>query len=166
MDNKESQLLTLRENASNQLAQIKDIETGTDFIDRVKALETYAKATKQDAEMVKMIQEQKIRSMRILGKLLEETEFDKGSAGQGNPNWLGGRELPPPNEPKPRLSDYGITKDESSTYQTIAAIPEDEFNKQMDELKDNNSTVKEITITRFKNVGKEYKKRKQDKRSS
>lgn len=34
----------------------------------------------------------------------------KGSAGHGNPNWLGGRELPPPNELKPRLSNYRITK--------------------------------------------------------
>jgi hypothetical protein len=155
MDNKESQLLTLRENASNQLAQIKDIETGTDFIDRVKALETYAKATKQDAEMVKMIQEQKIRSMRILGKLLEETDLGGNREQNLKQNTESSTTQP---SVKPTLSDYGITKDESSTYQTIAAIPEDEFNKQMDELKDNNSTVKEITITRFKNVGKEYKR--------
>ena len=150
MNNQENQLLQLRENASQQLAQIKDIETGTDFLDRVKALETYAKATKQDAEMVKIIQEQKIRSMRILGKLLEQTQVSKNA----NPK----KSLVGNNDQTKTLSDYGITKDESSTYQTIAAIPDDEFNRQMDELKSNDSAVKEITITRFKNAGKEYKR--------
>ena len=156
MTNQENQLLQLRENASQQLAQIRDIETGTDFLDRVKALETYAKATKQDAEMVKIIQEQKIRSMRILGKLLEQTEFQQGARGnKSNQYEVESKDTTPP---KPTLSDYGITKDESSTYQTIAAIPDDEFNRQMDELKSNDSAVKEITITRFKNAGKEYKR--------
>lgn len=152
------QIIALRDNATSQLMQIKDIESATEFIDKTKALETYAKATKQDAEMVKLIQEQKIRSMRILGKLIEQTEFNTGSRGQFNgKDSSGGLSILPPEDAKPTLSDFGITKDESSTYQTIAAIPQEHFESHMEELKADNSAVKEITITRFKNVGKEYK---------
>lgn len=155
---KELQIISIRDDAKSQLMQIKDIDSGTDFLDKTKALEAYAKATRQDSEMVKMIQEQKIRSMRILGQLLEQTDLNTGSAGSGNPNWLGGSNTRHPSE-KPTLSDYGITRDESSTYQTIAAIPIDVFEQQMDEIKADTSTVKEITITRFKNVGKDFKQK-------
>lgn len=159
---KELQIVQLRENASHQLAQIKDIETGVDFIDRVKALEIYAKATKQDAEMVKMIQEQKIRSMRILGKLLEETELDKGTAGQLNgKDSSGGSIVKPLENDKPRLSDFGISKKESHTYQTIAAIPEPEFERQIEEVQAADSTVKELTVSSFYNIGKTIKRRQE-----
>jgi len=53
-----------------------------EILSKVKALEAYARATKQDAEIVLMVQEQKLRSMRILGKLLEETEISKNASNQ------------------------------------------------------------------------------------
>ena len=160
MNDTSLQLIQLRENASNQLAQIKDIETGVNFLDKIKALETYAKATKQDSEIVKQVQEQKIRSMRILGKLLQETEFESGARGvPGNQYTL--VELPKETPPKPRLSDFGISRKESHTYQTIAAIPAPEFEKQIEEVQSNDSTVKELTVSSFYNTGKTIKRREE-----
>jgi len=137
--------------------QIKDIDSAKDFIDKTKALETYAKATKKDAEMVMLIQEQKIRSMRILGELLKATDFDKGAMGiPGNQYSLVRSNNT--TTPKPTLADYGLTKDESSVCQTIAAIPETVFEDQMHEIKTSDSLAKEITVTRFKNSGRDYKR--------
>lgn len=155
MDDKSNQIISLRDSARQQLAQIKDLDEGKGYLDKMKALEAYAKATKQDAEMVMMIQEQKIRSMRILGELLKETDFDN----QGGDRRSEQYKTRLPNETvKPMLSDFGISKKESHTYQTIAAIPDEEFDSQINELKQTDSTVKEITVSRFANIGKHYKR--------
>ena len=69
--------LQLRDNAREQLAQIKDIETGTDYLNKVKAIEVWAKAERKDAELQNAIAEQKIRTQRILGNLLKENEVSK-----------------------------------------------------------------------------------------
>ncbi len=39
------------------------------------------------------------------------------------------------NEEVPALKDLGLTKNESSTYQKIASIPEDVFEQEMDRAK-------------------------------
>ena len=57
--------LILRDNAKQQLAQIKDIETGVEYLNKVKAIETWAKAEKKDAELQNIIAEQKLRTQRI-----------------------------------------------------------------------------------------------------
>ena len=69
--------LLLRENAQAQLAQIKTLESGVDYLNKVKAIEVWAKAEKKDAELQNMIAEQKIRTQRILGQLLKESDLSK-----------------------------------------------------------------------------------------
>lgn len=156
IQDKEGQIIALREDAKRQLAEIKTIDDGVGYVSKVKAIEAYAKATKQDADIVMMVQEQKIRSMRILGQLLRETEFEAGARGRpGNQYSL--VESHDETPPKPTLSDFGITKNESSTYQTIAEIPEEELEKQFEQIKGKDSAVSEITINRFKNLGKGFK---------
>lgn len=49
--------LELRDNAKHQIQQIKDIETGTDYLNKVKTIETWAKAEKMDAELQNTIAE-------------------------------------------------------------------------------------------------------------
>ena len=78
-------VLMLRDNARQQLAEIKTIETGVNYLNKVKAIEVWAKAEKKDAELQNMIAEQKIRTQRILGQLLKESEVSKNAgARQGN----------------------------------------------------------------------------------
>ena len=90
--------LQLRDNAKQQLAEIKTIETGVEYLNKVKAIETWAKAEKKDAELQNIIAEQKLRTQRILGGLLK-TDLKHNS----NQYVAGNKEVP-------ALSDFGITK--------------------------------------------------------
>ena len=121
--------LQLRDNARFELEQIKTIETGVEYLNKVKAIETWAKAEKKDAELQNMIAEQKIRTQRILGRLLRESELDKGG---GNVKNHRSTRL---TSEKPQLKDYGITKYQSSTFQKIADIPEPAFEGFIEEKK-------------------------------
>jgi 16S rRNA G966 N2-methylase RsmD len=154
---KEQQIIAMREDAQRQLVAIKTIDEGAEYLSKVKALEAYARATKQDAEIVLMVQEQKLRSMRILGKLLEETEISKNASNQ---YLVGNEEVPS----KPRLADLGITKNESSAYQKIASIPEEVFEQQIEAAKEQKSTTAEITTSGMLRVAKQesFERCKQD----
>lgn len=148
--------LQLRDNAQQQLAQIKTIETGIEYLNKVKAIEVWARAEKKDAVLQNMIAEQKIRTQRILGNLLKENEISKNG---GNPNWS-----KPTTNSNPVLSDYGITKDQSSTFQKIASLPEELFEAEIATAKAESEKRIELTTSRMLNAAKEYEqaKKKQD----
>lgn len=144
--------LALRENAQAQLAQIKTLESGIDYLNKVKAIEVWAKAEKKDAELQNMIAEQKIRTQRILGQLLKESEVSKNG---GNPNWS-----KPTTNSNPTLSDFGITKDQSSTFQKIAALPEEIFEAEIATAKEESEKRVELTTSRVLFAAKEYEQQK------
>lgn len=118
---KQDQALILREQASQQLAQIRNIEQGTEYLSKVKGIEAWAKAEKQDAEMMTMIAEQKLRTQRILGQLIKQgQEAGELRSQQDNRHSTSN---------KKELVDIGITKRQSKTYKDIASIPEPAFNE-------------------------------------
>ena len=154
----EQQIIAMRENAQRQLAAIKTIDEGAEYLSKVKALEAYARATKQDAEIVLMVQEQKLRSMRILGKLLDETELHSGGdSGRNQHGEYMPRSQSSTGAEKPRLADLGITKNESSAYQKIASIPSDVFEEQIQAIKNDTSTTSEITTSGMLRVAQQIK---------
>ena len=108
----ENMALALRDNARNELMKIKDVESGVDYLNKVKAIEVWAKAEKKDAELQTLIAEQKIRTQRILGKLLHESEISK--SGYAPMKKVESNDTTPL-----RLSDIGLTKDQSSAFQKI-----------------------------------------------
>lgn len=142
--------LELRDNAKYQLQQIKTIETGVEYLNKVKAIETWAKAEKKDAELQNMIAEQKIRTQRILGQLLRDSDLDKG----GRP---GKENL---SQPMTGLSDFGITRNESSTFQKIAALPEEIFEAEIATAKAETEKRIELTTSRMVIAAKEYEQAK------
>ena len=146
-------VLVLRENAKQQLAEIKTIETGINYLNKVKAIEVWAKAEKKDAELQNMIAEQKIRTQRILGQLLKESEVSR--AGYGDQKSESRHTTP-----KTHLSDFGITKDQSSTFQKIAALPEDIFENEIATAKAESEKRIELTTSRVLNAAKEYEQQK------
>jgi hypothetical protein len=115
---KQEMALTLRERAANQLAEIRSIETGVEYLSKVKGIEAWARAEKQDAQMMTMIAEQKLRTQRILGQLIkqgqEAGEIKKKGETHSNSK---------------SLSEIGIRIQDSKIYQDIASIPEPAFNE-------------------------------------
>ncbi|KKN36153.1 hypothetical protein LCGC14_0776360 [marine sediment metagenome] len=65
---------------------------------------------------------------RRLGVMLAETEKNRGTAGQAKGrDSSGGPVVLPPEDDTPTLSDLGITKMQSSRWQTAARVPEDTY---------------------------------------
>lgn len=118
---KQDQALILREQASQQLAQIRNIEQGTEYLSKVKGIEAWAKAEKQDAEMMTMIAEQKLRTQRIIGQLIKQGEKD-GEIITKHDNR---------HSRKDKLSylDVGIQPKNAQRWKQIASIPEPAFNE-------------------------------------
>ena len=143
--------LQLRDNAKQQLAEIRTIETGVEYLSKVKAIETWAKAEKKDAELQNLIAEQKLRTQRILGGLLKESGVSKNGGFS-----IGNKEVP-------MLSDYSITKNESSAFQKIASLPQEMFEEEISIAKEETNKRIELTTSRMLTAAKQYEKDKKRK---
>ncbi len=73
-----NQILVLRDNAKNELLQIQTVEEGISYMNKLKSIEVWVKAEKKDAELQNIIAEQKLRTQRILGTLLENEDMHGG----------------------------------------------------------------------------------------
>jgi phage N-6-adenine-methyltransferase len=139
--------LILRNNARQELMQIKDIETGIEYLSKVKAVEVWAKAEKKDAELQNLIAEQKIRTQRILGQLIKEGQ-ERGEIAIKEDNLKKGPEVPQGDIGKQTLSEIGITRNQSSMFKTIAEIPEKKFENYIAEKKTAvDNAVNELTTS-------------------
>lgn len=151
--NDESVAISLRDNARADLMQIKSIEEGVTYLNKVKSIEVWVKAEKKDAELQNIIAEQKLRTQRILGGLLKDSEKQNGARD-------GKTEYP---KETPLLSDYGVTKKQSSTFQQIASIPEKAFNEFIREKKEAvNEAVAELTTAGAVRLAKSLKHKEED----
>jgi len=99
--------------------EVKDIR------DKAVALEAYAKqANNMEAERQCALI--RVRAERKCGQMLRDTEKAKGAAGTSSNQYQ--KEVQSHDVTAPKtLSDMGITKDQSSTWQKLANVPEDEF---------------------------------------
>ena len=134
--------LMLRDEAQKQLAQIKTVESGVEYLNKVKAIETWAKAEKKDAILQNAIAEQKVRTQKILGGLLIDNTKELKARSKGTT----------------QLSDFQITKDQSSTFQKIASMPEELFEKEIAQAKDESNKRIELTTSRLLKAAKQYEK--------
>ena len=145
--------LELRDNAKQQLAEIKTIESGVEYLNKVKAIEVWAKAEKKDAELQNLVAEQKLRTQRILGGLIEKGFENKEINTRGNPTLAVSAKVA-----KPTLKDNGISHYQSKTFQKIAELPEDLFEEQIRLVLEKNNNQTELTTARLLKVAKDYKK--------
>lgn len=147
----ESVAISLRDNARADLMQIKSIEEGVTYLNKVKSIEVWVKAEKKDAELQNIIAEQKLRTQRILGKLIKDGQgrgeiADKGKCTTGE-----------------HLDEIGITRKQSSTFQQIASIPEKAFNEFIREKKEAvNEAVAELTTAGAVRLAKSLKHKEED----
>lgn len=136
-------VLALRDNAKQQLQQIKDVETGVEYLNKVKGIEVWARAEKKDADLQNMIAEQKIRTQRILGQLIKDGQ-ERGEIASLKTNARKEFDFEKPKS----LSDIGISAKESSTFQTIASIPTEKFESFIEEKKQRvDDAVMELTTS-------------------
>lgn len=111
--------------ACHAIDEVKDIR------DKARALELYARQA-NDTGLERQVHDIRVRAERRAGQLLSEAPKAVG----GQPYQSGratGRQSTParqPERPKP-LAEVGISKDQSSQWQKLAAVPDDEFEKEM-----------------------------------
>lgn len=141
--------LQLRDNAKYELEQIKDLETGVEYLNKVKAIEVWVKAEKKDAELQNIIAEQKLRTQRILGQLIMDGQ-ENGEIRKPALNNLASSAM--------RVEDFGINHKQSSAFQQIAEIPEKTFEEYIQEKKQAvNNAVAELTTTGAVRLAKSLK---------
>jgi N6-adenosine-specific RNA methylase IME4 len=129
-------------------------------LNKVKAIEIWAQAEKKDAELQNMIAEQKIRTQRILGKLIQEGQ-KRGEIRK--PNEPDSMYVPGGDIPK-TLDEIGISRKESSTFKTIADIPEEVFESAISAKNaDTGKAESELTTTSMVKVAHEVKKQQRAK---
>jgi len=120
------------EEAKRALAAAHRVDEVKSIRDKAEAMAAYARQAK-DTQLVQYATEIKVRAERRCGELLRTTEKNKG----GNPN-LSRRST----GSLPTLESIGITRDESSRYQQLAAMPDKHFETAVATAKD---TVGQVT---------------------
>lgn len=103
--------------AAYAVDEVKDIR------DKARAIETYARQAK-NVEAERQACEIRLRAERKCGELLRERDKAKG----GQPYQSG--HVTGSGEPKP-LDDLGITRNQSSQWQKLAAVPPDLFEQEL-----------------------------------
>jgi hypothetical protein len=91
-----------------------------DIRDKAEAMAAYARQAK-DSELIQYATEIKVRAERKCGELLARTEKNTGAKGVGK------SALPVLEGTPPTLAEMGISHNESSRYQQLAAMPDDHF---------------------------------------
>jgi hypothetical protein len=107
--------------AKRAIAEYRTVDEVKDFRDKALAIEAYAKQA-NDFDLEYDAAVARVRAERKCGELLAETE--KAKAGRPPIN----RSNQTTNLESPKtLAEMGVTKDQSSKWQKLAAIPEKEF---------------------------------------
>lgn len=117
--------------ARTALAEAHRVDEVKDIRDKALALAAYAQQAK-DTEMVGWATEIKIRAERRAGELLREMEKTGERAGRGQPKVM---------SHDTTLPDLSISRDQSSRWQKLADIPEQEFEDRIVEQKHEDGVV-------------------------
>lgn len=115
------------EAARQAIAEYKTVDEVKDFRDKALAIEAYAKQA-NDYELERDAAIARVRAERRCGELLADMEKAHGARGIGS-NQHRRIEVPSHDTRAPprTLSDMGVTYDQSSKWQRLAAVPEAEF---------------------------------------
>jgi hypothetical protein len=105
-----------------------NVDEAKDIRDKALAVAAYARQA-QDRDLITWASEIKLRAERRTGELLREIEKPTGDQYGGRHSKDGRRA--PPSKSQPRLKDLGISHDQSSDWQKLAAIPEPEFERRL-----------------------------------
>lgn len=128
--------------AKQQIMIAHDIQDLKDMRDKAEAIRQYTKQAGESLEIQNHAAEVKLFAERKIGVLIPEQR----AAGK----------LPDPKDGRPKkgndvlpLSDYGISKMQSSRYQALASIPEDDFEARIEERKAEGEEVTQADMLRL-----------------
>lgn len=129
--------------AKSELAKATNIDEVKTIRDKAEALRVYAKQAGECLEMQNQCAEIKIRAERRAGEMLKNMPKNTGGG-----DTSGGNIVQPPQEP-PKLSDIGINKSQSSRWQKIAEIPEEDFEKHIIETKEKKGELTSYSVQKL-----------------
>jgi len=125
--------------AKRELALANSIDEVKEIHDRAEALRNYAKAADLSLEMQNLCAELRLRAERKAGELLKE-EIKPGNPQLSSDSTIGKIK---------NLSDFGLSRYNSSTWQKIASIPEPEFENFLTEQKENKEEITTASALRL-----------------
>jgi uncharacterized protein YjiS (DUF1127 family) len=126
------------EQARFALAECQRVDEVKDIRDKAEAMAAYARQAK-DTELIQFATEIKVRAERKCGELLRDSaERGERATALGNVN----PKTKVSNDATPTLADIGITRDQSSRYQSLASMSEAHFETAVATAKD---TAGEVT---------------------
>ena len=134
----EANILTHFDRARQELELASSVDEVKAIRDKAEALRQYAKQSRLSLDMQNRCAEIRIRAERRAGDLLKEME--KRPPG---PTPLQNRSHDATDLP-PRLEDLGISKSQSSRWQLIASIPEEDFEDRVESLESNRQGIDEF----------------------
>ena len=152
--------ITKFDEAYNALMVAKTIDEIVQIRDRAEMLRLYYRQQADSFEMQQASAEIRLRAERKAGVILKDMPKNKGTRGQLNGRDSSGpisEEVPEDNTPT--LDDLGISYKESSQFQAIADIPEEEFETEIAKTK---NTQKELTTRQLLKLAKEIERKKAD----
>ncbi len=148
-DNSASGLIMV-EQAKALLVQATSLGEVKDIRDKAAALQNYMKQASESLEAQNAAAEVKIRAERRAGEIL--AEMPKAVGGEAYHETPTGCIV----QPVPSLSDLGIEKTAAHRWQTIAVLPEDDFEEHIAEAKESG---RELTSSAVYKEAKQYKAR-------
>jgi hypothetical protein len=133
------------EAARSALAECQRIDEVKDIRDKAEAMAAYARQAK-DTELIQYATEIKVRAERRAGEMLTTSgqtgaRASKSDAGKRSAQVRWGSKSDDATS-KPTLSEMGITKDQSSRWQSLAAMSDEHFETAVATAKD---TAGEVT---------------------
>ncbi len=146
--------------AKRELALVTRIDEVKEIRDKAEALRVYAKQAGESLQMQNNCAEIKIRAERRAGELLQETDKNSG----GRPTKTRNTML---QVSGPTLLELGVTRIQSSRWQTIANIPERIFEQHVKETRaraETGDTRAELTTVGVLKLAKRHQRRRQQKK--
>ena len=147
--------LTKYDAARNALQIAVTVDEVKDIRDKSEAMAAYARQAK-DTELLKWATEIKVRAERRAGQLLAEMPKATGAKGVG-PIAVASCDR---NQP-PTLSDIGVTKSDSSRWQKLASISDEQFESAVASAKDKAGEVTTAAMMRAAKTDEEQNPEKQ-----
>lgn len=112
--------------AKTALAECRSVDEVKEIRDKAEAMAAYARLAK-DSELIEWATEIKVRAERKAGAMLAETPRNRGTK-------LNGPRVSN-DTTAAKLADLGVSRDESSRWQRLAAMPEKHFESAVETAK-------------------------------